>query len=177
MNSEPKSDQVNAAKTPEADGQVNAHDARPAGSPQMLYFGPWDQAGHYFFNEHGGAGHVYSQSGQAVMRAEKEVPWKPGEIDGGLQPHYSDCKRRDRAIGYCGCTSSKEGVALLHHRSGWTALSFWDRSVDTRGACNSTYFAKGTFAFDEMVSMAQARFSKRWAKMNFSVVPMATTQD
>ena len=63
-----------------------------------------------------------------------------------------------------------QGHAIIHHRNGWTALALWDRSVDTRGACNSTYFAEGTFTFDEMVDMAKTRFSYRWNKMKFAVV-------
>jgi len=141
----------------------------------MLYFGPWDRLGHYFFDERGCTAHVYSQRGKEVMAREKSLPWTPGEIDGGLQPHYPDCKRRERNIGYCGCTSSEEGVAMLHHKAGWTALSFWDRSVDTRGACNSTYFAEGTFTFEQMVEMAKTRFSYRWSRMAFEVQP-ATQQ-
>ena len=27
-----------------------------------------------------------------------------------------------------------QGEALLYHKQGWTAISFWDRSVDERGS-------------------------------------------
>ncbi len=123
-------------------------------NPRMFYFGPWDQAGHFFWSEHGG---------RVTREVENSLPWKDWEIDGKLQPRCYD-KR-----GHWEHGREVEGEALLHHKNGWTCLSFWDRSVDTRGACNSTYFAEGTFTFEEMVEMSKTRFAKRWNKMNFKV--------
>jgi hypothetical protein len=124
--------------------------------PRAYYFGPWSQAGH----------HLYGRGGSSAYHAEQMIPWS--SIDGELQPHRESCRRDS---GYCGCGSGPEGEALLHHRNGWTALSFWDRSVDRRGNCNSTYFAEGDFSFNEMVAIAKAQFGERWAKMGFQVVP------
>jgi hypothetical protein len=129
-------------------------------SPRMFYFGPWDHAGHYFFDERGSS-----------VR-EDLVPGFPfgyyaGKIsvDGCLQPGCPKpndrLRRRTRA--------EVEGEALLHHIDGWTALCFWDRSVDRRGACNSNYFAEGEFTFEQMVEMAKTRFAYRWNKMKFEV--------
>jgi hypothetical protein len=116
--------------------------------PKMFYFGPWDEPGHYLFHE----------GGLSVFRREGlgDFPWHEHgrDIDGELQP-------KERA----------QGVALLHHKDGWTALSFWDQSVDTRPGSNSNYFAEGTFTFEEMVEMARTRFAERWNKMNFTVRP------
>lgn len=61
-------------------------------------------------------------------------------------------------------SAEQAGIAKIHHKNGWTAIALWDRSVDTRGGCNSTYFAKGDFSFEEMVKMAKERFSERWKK-------------
>lgn len=128
----------------------------------MFYFGPWDQAGHHFHGENGYLHHS----------AFDCCPWQPfsgtSGIDCQLQPgcyidRYGHWKRTDKQI---------EGEALIHHKNGWTALSFWDRSVDKRGGCNSTYFAEGTFTFDEMVEMAKARFAYRWNKMSFKVTQL-----
>ena len=132
-----------------------------ADEPRMFYFGPWDEPGHYFFDEHG----------RSVREGIVDFPFghhspKDVFVDGRLQPGCpapnDRMKRRTRP--------EVEGEALLHHIQGWTALCLWDRSVDTRGACNSNFFAEGTFTFDEMVAMASSRFAKRWAKMNFSVI-------
>lgn len=130
--------------------------------PRMFYFGPWSEAGHYFFDE----------SGRSIQ--EEKIPGFPFghdgariPVDGCLQPgcqkdRYGRWNHRD--------TPEVEGEALLHHISSWTVLSFWDRSVDTRGACNSNYFAEGGFTFDQMVEMAKARFAGRWSRMRFDVV-------
>lgn len=128
--------------------------------PRMFYFGPWDNAGHYFFDERGMSvnedkivGFPFGHYGDKVM------------VDGRLQPGCPDpndrLQRKTRP--------EIEGEALLHHIQSWTALCFWDRSVDKRWACNSNYFAEGIFSFEEMVAMAKERFAHRWDKMQFTV--------
>lgn len=122
--------------------------------PKMFYFGPWERAGHFLCRE----------GGYHVSRDERGTfPWceYSGErgIDCQLQPGcYKDRDGRWRH------GAEVQGQALLHHKDGWTALCFWDRTVDTRGACNSNYFAEGIFTFEEMVSMAKERFAERWRK-------------
>lgn len=123
--------------------------------PRMFYFGPWGEPGHYMFNEHR----------MWVHKEEDNIPWN-GQIDGRLQP---GCRFEDGRWEHYDADET-EGRALLHHKNGWTALSFWDRSVDTRFASNSTYFAEGTFTFEQMVEMAKARFADRWNRMKFEVV-------
>ena len=126
----------------------------------MFYFGPWNEAGHHFRNE----------SGYSVQ--EDKIPGFPFghyggkvSVDGRLQPGCPDksdrLQRRTRP--------EIEGEALLHHVDGWTALCFWDRSVDTRPGCNSNYFAEGTFTFEQMIDLAKTRFAHRWNKMKFEV--------
>lgn len=137
-------------------------------STRMFYFGPWNRAGHYLIDERG----------MSVRDSERgSFPWNEWSsgdrgIDGRLQPWsdgtFGENKRYNRQ-------EAPEGVALIHHKGGWTALSFWDRSVDTRGGCNSNYFAEGTFTFDEMVAMAKERFAYRWNKQRFQVVPAPQT--
>jgi len=125
--------------------------------PRMFYFGPWGEPGHYLFNEH----RIWSH------REEDILPWN-GKIDGCLQP---GCRLEKDGRWEHDDADQVEGRALLHHKDGWTALSFWDRSVDTRFASNSTYFAEGIFTFEQMVEMAKTRFVDRWNRMKFEVVP------
>lgn len=133
--------------------------------PKMFYFGPWERAGHFLWREDG-----Y----RASWQEEQALPWAHG-IDGVLQP---GCRQdpRDGRWNHRGA-AEVQGEALVHHKDGWTALSFWDRSVDTRGACNSTYFAEGTFTFEEIVEMARTRFAERWDKMNFTVRPAPVMEE
>ncbi|HVJ09296.1 MAG TPA: hypothetical protein VM554_13020 [Acidisarcina sp.] len=128
--------------------------------PRMLYFGPWDRAGHYLVGERG----------DGVYGARRgNFPWSEGDIDGSLQPWSDGTFGSKHEGGYRRKEEAPQGVALVHHRGGWTALSFWDRSVDSRGACNSNYFAEGDFTFEQMVEMARIRFAYRWNKMGFKV--------
>jgi hypothetical protein len=126
----------------------------------MFYFGPWDGPGHYFFSETGRHVNEDLIIGFPFGHATGKVA-----VDGRLQPGRPNkddrLERRTRP--------EVEGEALLHHINGWTALCFWDRSVDKRGACNSNYFAEGEFSFDEMIHMAKTRFAYRWDKMKFQV--------
>ena len=122
---------------------------------KMFYFGCMNEPGHFFFSEHG----------STYNREEEILPWKDFEVDGKLQPHRKGCTRQS----YCGCGSMPEGQALVHHKNGWTALSFWDRSIDGRPGCNSTYFAHGEFTFEDMVNLARTHFPDRWALMKFEV--------
>lgn len=126
----------------------------------MAYYGPWKEAGHYFFTE----------TGRWLEREERNrIPWKEHDIDGVLQP---GCRLED---GRPVCQGPRtEGHALLHHKAGWTALSFWDSSVDTRPGCNSTYVAEGVFTFEQMVELAKSRFAVRWNRMKFPVVTAGT---
>lgn len=123
------------------------------GIPHLFYFGPWDVPGHY----------LHDTTGRTLWPDNNRIgPWRMGELDGGLQPNAEKGYRRVAA-------DEPEGVALLHQKDGWTALAFWDRSVDTRMACCSVYIADKTLTFDEMVAFAKANFKARWDKMKFQV--------
>ena len=124
--------------------------------PTMAYFGPWDRSGHYFFNEDG-----Y----EICSDERKRLPWSNFEIDGVLQPGCPDPNDRlERRT----CPMI-EGEALIHYKNGWTALAFWDCSVDHRPASSSTYIAEGTYTFEQMVELAKTRFAVRWNKMKFQI--------
>lgn len=123
--------------------------------PFMVYFGPYRESGHFFHSEDGisSSKHKYG-----------DVPWTAGEIDGPMQP--GQVMWRDHLVQR---GPRVEGHSLLHHKDGWTAISMWDSSVDTRPGSSSTYIAKGTFTFEQMVELAKARFAERWGRMKFEV--------
>ena len=125
--------------------------------PLMYYFGPWDSAGHS----------LHLESGAHPRPIADSFPWSPAgyDIDGKLQPSADAPDHRiNRASGVLSTVghAQTEGEALLHYRDGWTALAFWDRSVDARASSNSTYFAEGVYSFEQMVELASTRFAKRW---------------
>lgn len=92
-------------------------------------------------------------------------PWGY-EIDGGLCPGG---ERHNGRRPYTGIPEV-QGQALIHHKDGWTALSFWDRSVDKRGACNSTFLAEGDFTFEQMSAIAVKYFPEVTKRFHFPVV-------
>jgi hypothetical protein len=54
--------------------------------------------------------------------------------------------------------TSKQGAAALHFVHGYTVLSFWDYTVDSRPQSNSTFFLPGRMNFDTALAEAQKRF-------------------
>ena len=111
---------------------------------KMFYFGPIREAGHY----------SWSSNNRKDYDATKENPWRYN-IDGRLAP-LNDAQT--------------EGEALIHHKDGWTAISFWDRTVDKRQGCSSTYFIHADLTFKEMVVLAKKAFPERWDAMKFKVL-------
>ena len=62
-----------------------------------------------------------------------------------------------------------EGKAALHYKGGWTALAFWDRSVDSRPGSNSVFLAEGTHQFEDMVVLAQQSFPSIMQRFKFKI--------
>lgn len=102
-----------------------------SGAAVPLYFGCWGQIGHYFYLPSGASAGAYA-------KVKEALPWD--KIDGTLNP------------------SSEQGEAAIHLASGWTALAWADRSVDTRPGSNSVAFLPGTLSFAEAVSAARVAF-------------------
>lgn len=119
----------------------------------MFYFGPWDQAGHRMRSADRPTDRSMElEERRAESNFTRTNPWGY-QVDGGLCPPQS----------------FGQGRARLHQKDGWTAIAFWDMTVDTRPGSNSVYLAEGTFTFDQMVEMAKTRFADRWNKMGFQV--------
>lgn len=105
----------------------------------------------YYFGCNERAGHFLWDPSLFLTQNDDKIPWR--NIDGGLCPKNKEV----------------EGEALLHVKDGWTAISFWDRSVDKRGACNSSFIAEGVHTFDEMCKIAQEKFPKVWGRFPFKI--------
>lgn len=124
----------------------------------IYYFGCIERAGHYLFEPPEKSAHRYATT-----------PWGP-HPDGSLAPHENP--RCDFVKKFFGCRCSQtQGIAALHHKEGWTALAFWDRSVDSRMGCNSNFLVEGTFTFDEMIELARQHFPTIMIRFKFPIVP------
>lgn len=69
-------------------------------------------------------------------------PWGL-RIDGGLLPKQEH-----------------QHEPIVSHQDGWTAMAFWDRTVDTRPGSNSCFLAEGDYSLDEMCALAVKHFPR-----------------
>jgi len=110
----------------------------------------------YFFGCIRGAGHYMYKSGENNNAVDYDFldknPWG-NSIDGSLCLWYT----------------RKQGIASLHHKDGWTALSFWDNSVDGRPGSNGNFLAEGTFNFGGMIALAKEKFPNVMSRFNFEI--------
>lgn len=107
-----------------------AVEAGKALGKMALYFGCWNQAGHYL---HDTAGHSLHRD------RPSDLPWDEGIIDATLLRNGKIADIPDGKV-YWTC-GGKDAF--------WFAFYWWDRSVDTRGACNSGLYVRG-FGYDEI---------------------------
>jgi hypothetical protein len=122
---------------------------------EAYYFGCQRTAGHHWWRPN---------RTDTAYDVRKIVGANVGDhIDGGFCPGAvrGDVWKRTRP--------ETEGEAALHHVDGWTVLSFWDRSVDARGACNSNFVARGTHTYPIMCAIAEAQFPEVWNRYKFEV--------
>jgi hypothetical protein len=113
-------------------------------SDKWLYFGCNREPGHYLYTE--------GMLPNFVVKFRRL-----GMFDGLLAPQQS----------------SAPYIASVTRLGGWgfTALSFWDYSVDKRGGCNSIIFAPSlVITPEELLRVAEIRFPEVWARLPQPVV-------
>ncbi len=113
-----------------------------------------DDTAFFYFGCIGHSGHYLWSAPYRQCRDVGTTPWGFA-IDGKLCPITEGRQR--------------EGVASVHHKDGWTALAFWDRSIDSRPGSNSVFLAGEYLSFDEMVALAKSRFPDVWKRYSFDV--------
>jgi hypothetical protein len=62
-----------------------------------------------------------------------------------------------------------EGESARVYLNGWTVVSFWDRSVDDRGGCNSSFIVPGDWTFNQVIEISKVRFPWVWERIKFEV--------
>lgn len=97
------------------------------------YFGCADHTGHHLYDLRASAGTVWLQR----VRYPGNNPFG-FVLDGELSPVH---------IG------QKQGACLLHHKDGWTAIAWWDRSYDDRPGANAVFMVDGDKCFSEMIEL------------------------
>lgn len=113
----------------------------------IFYFGCRREAGHYLWGP-----------GRAMWRSSDV----PADFPCTMTPDATFLPPRDNP--------EVEGLASFFHLNGWTIISFWDRSVDSRGKCNSTFLARGVMTFDAICEKAKAEFPDVWQRFKFPIM-------
>jgi len=110
---------------------------------KAFYFGCYETTGHFLYNTdlHSCCSH-------------NQFPWVD-QIDSLLCPF--------------GKHKHVEGSAKLHWLMGWTALAFWDNSVDSRDNSNSVFLCDGRHSFISMIVISSKIFPKIWDRFNFKI--------
>lgn len=117
----------------------------------------YTDVGHFLFRE----GEHRPRRVRRIGDDHLEQPWRNGSydgLDGTLAPRPS---RRAEA---------PQGHAALHHKDGWTALAFWDRTGDRRGNSNSVFLFDAHLTFEQAVQLAEERWPELFARFDFEVV-------
>jgi hypothetical protein len=136
-----------------------------ADQQRAYYFGCWQRSGHYFFLPG-----MKSPWRERRETPEEIVPWG-FDVDSRLAP-LADGSTKEKGRYRYSAGEAPNGVALLHHRDGWTALSFWDNSVDSRGNSSSTFIFEDTLDFDEALVRARELFPQVFERFDFEVRQM-----
>lgn len=110
----------------------------------VLYFGYFGVAGHYLY---------CSVDGKPRRNLDQRLEWMT-MCDGTLLPQDPP---------------QVEGEATLSFHHGYSVVSFWDRSGDSRGNSNSSFLAKGTHSFEEVLEMAREAFPALFDRFDFEI--------
>ena len=117
---------------------------------RRFYAGCKGQPGHFLWDNKGGRPkHQYG--------TESPIPWD--SWDGKLQPK-----------------GGKYGEALIFYKRRttdepmWTAIGFWDSTVDKRPGSCSCFFADSHLSFEDMVADAKEHWPQIFARFPFEVV-------
>lgn len=119
---------------------------------RFYFHGIWSDCGHHW---HPAARYMADES----QFYPTGCPFAPRgqSVDGTLCRYPNE---RNRYPCYSEVKNEQiEGLARLHHKDGWTAIAYWDRSSkDTRYGCNTAFVAEGTHSFDRMLALARHHF-------------------
>jgi hypothetical protein len=59
--------------------------------------------------------------------------------------------------------------SYVTHKDGWTAIAFWDRSLDKRPGSSSAFILEGTHSFEDMLETAREKFADIFARLTFEI--------
>lgn len=122
------------------------------GPTDVLYFGCLDQPGHFL--------HFRQIRDRELFDM---TPWGT-ELDSKL---LVSAKVPD----------NPNGVTALFQRDGWTAVAFWDRSVDSRPGSNSAFLVHALVTKEELLQMARKQWPGVWEQPGFPLGAATTSTE
>ena len=107
------------------------------------------------------SGHFLWQPNQITTTRTQDsgLPWK--HIDGALCPQVT----------------SQQGVAKMNHKDGWTAMAFWDKSVDSRTGSNSVFFYEDLLEYDQMIEAFEEHFPSIYSRFKFQIIEFQSPEE
>lgn len=136
----------------------------------ILFYGCWtdesgkSEIGHYFFGPSG--------RGQLSLRRRHDghfedeparyVPWGY-KVDGGLAP----LKTGDNGIVAFAQAGRRIGTS---DEEWWSAISWWDNSVDSRSGSSSTFLLDRRATAEEVLAEAKKAFPQIFARFKYELV-------
>lgn len=129
----------------------------------VLFFGAWSprDLGHY----------VYLPDG----RIDSPLWHQLGHlIDGMIAPRVNEESgwQRSPGTGRRGGEAAQGEYVVARLSAGdrrWTALAFWDRSADGRGASNSAFLGEGEWTAEGLLLAARAAYPDIFARFPFEL--------
>lgn len=135
----------------------------------ILFYGCWtdksgnSDTGHYFAGPRGQEQYSMRRrhDGQIEDHPERYVPWG-FKVDGGLAPRSA----------VNGIAAFSQDVVRLGapEEQWWSAISWWDNSVDTRPGSSATFLADRRCGPIELLEEARAAFPQIFARFKYEII-------
>ncbi len=109
-------------------------------SRTWLYFGCHGESGHFLFE-------------RGMRHAAYELTRQMAHFDGLLAPHPEQYTPNELQA----CFARLDGL-------GYSAISFWDRTVDDRPGSNSTFFSPGACDPERLFRNSMTAFPEVWKR-------------
>ncbi len=109
-------------------------------APEILYFGAIRVAGHYLHSKRDP--HIDYDSTPWRYDLDQGIVEDPDQIDGKL---------------------------YLKKKDGWTALGFWDRSVDSRPGSNSVFLVAKDWTAEQILKEAELQWPEVCGRKGFPI--------
>lgn len=147
----------------------------------ILFYGCWtskaggSDTGHYFFDEHGQKRvRRRDWEGRLHDNPADYVPWG-AKVDGGLAPrNYVGGEEPNGVAAFSEAvlwaSPLPDRTLLAVRRWCWSALSWWDNSVDKRGGSSATFIIDRCCTPRVLLNEARAAFPQIFARFSYEIV-------